>query len=806
MRTKRASSLGSSHLRPGVEGFALVLLLVSVFCVPWAVSSASLIPGVEGLNVVKLPAIVAAMLVFSQWLRHRLAAPLDWADWFAASIAIWTAISILWASPEGNSVQATAWVTVCSMLFISIRHLIRSRRDIVMVAVAFLAGSGLAAIAIVIGAATSYQDSFTRNTAFGLNANYISYTLAAAISVALTFFLRGGKWRNVVLGAFVIFIAAAVYLTGTRGSFVAIVAALVFFILPKRAARAGVIVAVVVFIGIWIAFVFSLIPTGVFRFLDGGSTRSTGDLSGRVEVWKVAQNLISGHWFFGVGVGSFEALNPFAVGAHNLPLGVTVELGAVGAFVYAGWLIAQAILVCVKFSPTQTRSFGLVFVAWIPIALSGEWSASPIPFIAFAIVCPALASVPRSRIRNVHSEFRAVLLGFTVDDETMAEIVRKSPVMPVQTHQFAWNFVRSLRSAGVEVGLLSVLPVPDFPEYPKVLIRGRKIAQEEVRGCSMSFVNLLVLKHITRFLSCLTVGSGYVYRFRADVVILHGVHSPFLSFALILRALRGVKCIVVLTDPPGLVRPGDSRLVGLLKGIDRSVIRTLASRFDGAIALTKPLADDFAPGVQAQVMEGFADPSAVASITSGTNLERGMTFAIAYAGGLTSEYGVKDLVEAFQATAKPGWTLHLFGSGPLSKWIDAVAEQDEAIVVHGSVLRSELLPQLSTMNLLVNPRPPDQSFVRYSFPSKILEYMSLGVPVLSTRLSGIPVEYFEFIQGVGVDSTLKDALAEAEFMRVENQRRAERGKRFVGDRKTPKARGAELATYVTQILARADAY
>ena len=118
MRTKRASSLGSSHLRPGVEGFALVLLLVSVFCVPWAVSSASLIPGVEGLNVVKLPAIVAAMLVFSQWLRHRLAAPLDWADWFAASIAIWTAISILWASPEGNSVQATAWVTVCSMLFI----------------------------------------------------------------------------------------------------------------------------------------------------------------------------------------------------------------------------------------------------------------------------------------------------------------------------------------------------------------------------------------------------------------------------------------------------------------------------------------------------------------------------------------------------------------------------------------------------------------------------------------------------------------------------------------------------------------
>ena len=34
---------------------------------------------------------------------------------------------------------------------------------------------------------------------------------------------------------------------------------------------------------------------------------------------------------------------------------------------------------------------------------------------------------------------------------------------------------------------------------------------------------------------------------------------------------------------------------------------------------------------------------------------------------------------------------------------------------------------------------------KYSFPSKTLEYMSSGTPVLTSKLSGIPSEYYDYL-------------------------------------------------------------
>lgn len=46
---------------------------------------------------------------------------------------------------------------------------------------------------------------------------------------------------------------------------------------------------------------------------------------------------------------------------------------------------------------------------------------------------------------------------------------------------------------------------------------------------------------------------------------------------------------------------------------------------------------------------------------------------------------------------------------------------------------------------MVNPRPTNEEFTKYSFPSKTLEYMASGTPLASTKLDGIPEEYDEYI-------------------------------------------------------------
>ena len=58
----------------------------------------------------------------------------------------------------------------------------------------------------------------------------------------------------------------------------------------------------------------------------------------------------------------------------------------------------------------------------------------------------------------------------------------------------------------------------------------------------------------------------------------------------------------------------------------------------------------------------------------------------------------------------------------------------------------------SQAKILVNFRSPDAELTKYSFPSKILEYIASGSLVLSTPLGGIPQEYFNYIEKVDISN------------------------------------------------------
>ena len=64
--------------------------------------------------------------------------------------------------------------------------------------------------------------------------------------------------------------------------------------------------------------------------------------------------------------------------------------------------------------------------------------------------------------------------------------------------------------------------------------------------------------------------------------------------------------------------------------------------------------------------------------------------------------------------------------------------------------------------MLVNPRQNTDIFTKYSFPSKTMEYLASGRPVIGYRLDGIPEEYYKYIQLVNDNSVdaLKDKIVE----------------------------------------------
>lgn len=93
------------------------------------------------------------------------------------------------------------------------------------------------------------------------------------------------------------------------------------------------------------------------------------------------------------------------------------------------------------------------------------------------------------------------------------------------------------------------------------------------------------------------------------------------------------------------------------------------------------------------------------------------------------------------------------------KELQEIAEKDTRIFYGGMLLNTQIVEKEQEATLLVNPRPTHEEFVKYSFPSKTMEYMASGTPVLTTRLSGMPGEYYPHVYFIDEESA--DGIAAA---------------------------------------------
>ncbi|TYB99235.1 glycosyltransferase family 4 protein [Micromonospora sp. WP24] len=392
---------------------------------------------------------------------------------------------------------------------------------------------------------------------------------------------------------------------------------------------------------------------------------------------------------------------------------------------------------------------------------------------------------------------RVTLLGFTVPDDVLADVTARDAVHATQTHTFAWGLVAAMRAAGCHVSLVSAAPVSTWPRNRRLVFRSGRFHHDGVEGRLLGFVNVLGLKHLTRFLAAtrrLAARSA-----AGEVLLVHGVHTPFLWAGALVARRRGATVVPVLTDPPGVALPTDGRFVRLLRRLDVALVRAALRRCAGVIALTRPLAEDFAPGCPYLVMEGIFHPPA--GVRPRVEAVPGVR-EVVYAGGLSRAYGVDRLVEAFRALPDPGLRLVLFGRGELTPWLLKQAAADPRIAPPELLDRNVLSGRLARAAVLVNPRPVNQDFVRYSFPSKTIEYLSAGAPVVSTRLPGIPADYLPHLVLAEADTVdgLREALAHAlTLSAAEVARRGAAGCEFVRRTRSPAAQGRRIHDFLTSL-------
>lgn len=213
--------------------------------------------------------------------------------------------------------------------------------------------------------------------------------------------------------------------------------------------------------------------------------------------------------------------------------------------------------------------------------------------------------------------------------------------------------------------------------------------------------------------------------------------------------LRGRRCVGIVTDLPDMLSD---------KGLARKLANLSIRLCTDYVFLTDAMNDYLGkPGKPYVVLEGHADITMAQKIPS---LSRKNPKRVClYAGSLSKRYGLGNLVEGFQLAAIPGAELHIYGAGDFVEELTAIARENPQIVYGGMLLSGEVVEKEMDATLLVNPRPTAEDFVKYSFPSKTMEYMSTGTPVLTTRLPGIPAEYREHLYFI--EEETPEGIAEA---------------------------------------------
>lgn len=134
---------------------------------------------------------------------------------------------------------------------------------------------------------------------------------------------------------------------------------------------------------------------------------------------------------------------------------------------------------------------------------------------------------------------------------------------------------------------------------------------------------------------------------------------------------------------------------------------------------------------------------------------------IVYTGKMYERFGVKDLVDAFMTLDDPGYRLVLCGSGDIDEYVKKQAKQDLRIKALGQVSPDESRMWQLKADVLINPRSNDEDFVKYSFPSKNLEYLATGSPVVAHFLKGMPEIYRDLMFCINDNGNHIDAIKTA---------------------------------------------
>lgn len=344
-------------------------------------------------------------------------------------------------------------------------------------------------------------------------------------------------------------------------------------------------------------------------------------------------------------------------------------------------------------------------------------------------------------MKKIHIYYFSTALSDSIYDEIVLESKRFKPTF--SGVGFDRNVALGL-SEQVDITGVSLYPIPSYPKYSKI----RKEAHEYQIGdfkCKVpSMISLPLIKEYDYGFSAYNAVKRIMREDEENVILISGLYRSLIRPAKWLKKKFGLPIIAIVPDLPELMityRKDYSKFRRILNDMDMK--RSMAYRecVDGFVVLSSYMN----PVVNLHnrpwtILDGLCNLSAIDKIEAPQSAER----LILYAGKISSTFGVDKLVEGFLSANIDGLKLVLCGDGDYAPKLREISKSQPTIEFKGTVSHDTVLALEKAATLLVEPRPVDTEIAKMSFPSKIIEYMASGTPVLVSNIPSFATEYKDY--------------------------------------------------------------
>lgn len=322
-----------------------------------------------------------------------------------------------------------------------------------------------------------------------------------------------------------------------------------------------------------------------------------------------------------------------------------------------------------------------------------------------------------------------------MDVEDFSMLFKDSSNTPGQQAQkYNRLMIEGLAANGITVKAITGRPITSKNCRDK-FINAKDTIKNNLCYHYCSTINIPIIKIIWQFLT--TFFNVLKDKSSEETIIIVDVLNASIAYGAVLAAkLRNKECIGIVTDLPELMVTGN-------KKSQVNLINKVIKKCTAYVLLTEAMNQIINPNNKPYtIIEGLCDINMF--LKEKKKVENNVKICM-YAGLLDARYGVKNMVEGFAQANIKNSELHIYGNGPYVSELKKITKDNKNIIYKGSVMNNEVVKAELKASLLLNPRPTTEEFTKYSFPSKNMEYMVSGTPLLTTNLPGMPKEYKSYV-------------------------------------------------------------